>query len=34
MVDGICRQTTENFLERTKDKKIVLWGAVETNVKR
>lgn len=34
MVDGICRQTTENFLERTKDKKIVLWGAVETNVKK
>lgn len=34
MVDGICKQTTENFLEKTKDKKIVLWGAVETNVKK
>lgn len=34
MINGICRQTMEDFLIKKKNKKIVLWGAIESNVKK
>lgn len=34
MVEGICSQTIDNFREKSQNKKIVLWGAIESNVKK
>lgn len=34
MIDGICKQTIENFVEMSKNKKIVLCGLVNENVKK
>lgn len=34
MFKNICKQTTDNFCELAQNKKIVLWGAVDKNIKK
>ena len=34
MIGRFCKQTLQNFYEKSKNKKVVLWGLVEENIKK